>query len=214
MGELVRATDEEAGEGETLVERRPRQSIRIDIRGSLLASRVAVFLHCTGTAGRCRLCNTSSGDGLSLEVRVAQRHSHLRARAYLDIQLLDAAEFAGESGANSIRVMRLDPAFQELRRHRDVGDAVFDAHQLETSEPRAVDGLAKFGTQAPTGAGPGFFNALSAIFIGTRLRICGRLLCMRDHCHHLETGANRACDGARRAQPFVNRPGRMGLLDA
>ena len=178
MGELVRATDEEAGEGETLVERRPRQSIRIDIRGSLLASRVAVFLHCTGTAGRCRLCNTSSGDGLSLEVRVAQRHSHLRARAYLDIQLLDAAEFAGESGANSIRVMRLDPAFQELRRHRDVGDAVF------------------------------------AIFIGTRLRICGRLLCMRDHCHHLETGANRACDGARRAQPFVNRPGRMGLLDA
>ena len=84
----------------------------------------------------------------------AQRRPQLHARANLDVQLVDPAELARQSGADLVRIMRLDPALEELRRDRDMRNGVLDPDEFEAREPGAVDGLTEFGAQAPAGASP------------------------------------------------------------
>src|SRR4029453_18678484 len=55
---------------------------------------------------------------------------------------------------NPIGVVRLDPALQKARRHRQMGAGVHDGFELQASEPARENVLAEFGAQPSLHAAP------------------------------------------------------------
>ena len=152
MGELVRATDEKRRKGHAPIERRAGEAVGL---GRGLGG---------GRRGRAHRVKRNSGLG---EVPLRPRHRTFHGRclgphgtrrdgrarcrtAHGNRRRRHAGNLGAEHRDDPVRIMRGDPALEELGRHRETGDAPRDILELEAAKPRIENVLADLGPQPTT----------------------------------------------------------------
>ena len=77
---------------------------------------------------------------------LGRRRADHRA-AHADLDLLDVGVLALPAGHDPVGIVRLDPALEEARRHRQMRGVDLDALQIHAGEPTLENILADFGAE-------------------------------------------------------------------
>ncbi len=163
IGELVGGADQKGRERETTIERRAAERLALAAPRRAHGRLGGLRLDALDDGGRLRLLGRRAGGG----VRIARTRAACR-RTHVDDDLLERSEFGEEPRANAIRVMSLNPALQEFRRHRQQCGAALRAFELQPRKPGIIDRLAELGAQPTPHALP-FLPVLGRHFAGIRL---------------------------------------------
>jgi hypothetical protein len=137
VGQRVRAADYERIERQPQIERRAAERImparHRPERGAHVA---AAFMLDAKVAPEL--------DGLD---RLLRRHRADHRAAHADVQLLHFGVLALPTGQQTLAVVRLDPALQEARRHRQMGGGFVNPVELHAREPALENLLADLRAQ-------------------------------------------------------------------
>ena len=161
VGESVRLSQDEAGEGQPAVEGGTSQKIRRAGRLLRLAAQKRrdlrgkrdLSLRLRRLDGGGRLARAQRLGGLAALCRRAQRQN----------DTFHEGRLRSECRGDTVDVMRLDPGLQEIGGNRQMRRAVLNAVELEPGEPRPEHGLPKFGAQAPAAVRPAFAEGYTVI---------------------------------------------------